>query len=97
MYYMYYVLFLMQEVVEQERMEKHELKHQLRELQSVLNRTKDDLTMEHNTRTLEQLQYRKTMERVTMKSCIAYIILILVCVFVGEVNQPQFGAATPVL
>ena len=87
----------MQEVVEQERMEKHDLKHQLRELQSVLSRTKDEMTMEQETRKLEQLQYRKTMERVTMKSCIAYIILILICMFVGEVNQPQFGAATPVL
>ena len=59
----------MQEVFEQvlERMEKHELEHQLREinLKGVLNRTKDDLTMEQETRKLEQLQYRKMTERVT--------------------------------
>ena len=67
--------FFIQEVVEQQQIEKHELQHQLREMESVLNRTKDDLTMEQGTRKLEQLQYRKTMERVTMKSCISYIYL----------------------
>ena len=58
----------MQKVVEQEWMEKHELKYQLREMESMLNKTKDAWNMEQETRKLEQLQYRRMMERVTMKS-----------------------------
>jgi DNA primase catalytic subunit len=55
----------LQEVVEQERIEKLELQHQLRKVESVLNITKDALTMEQETRKVEQLQYRKMTERVT--------------------------------
>ena len=65
----YYALpFFIQEVVEQEQIEKHELQHQLREIESMLNRTKDAWNMEQETRKLEQLQYQRMMERVTMKS-----------------------------
>ena len=76
----YYVLI--QEVVEQERIEKLELQHQLRKVESVLNITKDALTMEQETRKVEQLQYRKMMERVTVTSCIAFIVLIFTCTYV---------------
>ena len=71
--------FFIQEVVEQQQIEKHELQYQLREMESVLNKIKDAWNMEQETRKLQQLQYQRMMERVTMKSYMYMYRLIYVC------------------
>ena len=62
----------MQEVVEEERIDLQHL-IQLREVKSVLNKTKDALYMEQETRKLEQLQCRKLIERVSTNHEIMHI------------------------